>query len=171
MRRNPRSRGDKVRRQKMVPMLFGDCLGKVVRLTPHDVAEIMEDQAATRRKFGEIALAWGLCRPQHVWQAWWDQLSRQTTHVDLTRIGVDAQAVVHMRADLAVQFRAIPIRSYHAQLVIATCEQGLARARAELPRLLPAKQVQFVLTEAGQLDVAIAAYYPRAVRPSAAVVG
>ena len=152
------------------PVLFGECLGKVVRLSAHDVAEIMEHQAATRRKFGEIALAWGLCRPQHVWQAWWDQLSRQTPHVDLTRIGVDAQAVGHMPGDLAVQFRAIPLRTYHEQLVIATCEQGLPRARAELPRLLRGKQVQFVLTEPEQLDVAIAAYYPRAFRASAAVV-
>jgi Type II secretion system (T2SS), protein E, N-terminal domain len=154
----------------MAPMLFGECLGKVVRLTPHDVAEIMEHQAATRRKFGEIALAWGLCRPQHVWQAWWDQLSRQTKHVDLTKIGVDSQAVAHVSAKLAVEFRAIPLRSYRDQLVVATCEKGITRARAELPGLLPGKQVQFVLTEPEQLDLALAAYYPSAFRPTAAVV-
>src|SRR5215207_2344771 len=102
-------------------MRFGDYLGKVVRLSTHDVAEILEDQAATRRRFGEIALAWGLCRPQHVWQAWWDQLSRHTKRVDLTEIGVDSQAVAHVSRELAVQFRAIPLRSYREQLVIATC--------------------------------------------------
>ena len=75
-------------------MLFGECLGKVVRLSAHDIAEIMEHQAATRRRFGEIALSWGLCRPQHVWQAWWDQLSLHTPHVDLTKLGIDAQAVL-----------------------------------------------------------------------------
>ena len=154
----------------MAPMRFGECLGKVVRLTAHDVSEIMEDQAATRRKFGEIALAWGLCRPQHVWQAWWNQLSREAKRVDLTKIGVDSQAVIHVPGDLAVQFRAIPLRSYREQLVIATCDQGIARARAELPGLLPAKQLQFVLAEPEQLDVAIAAYYPRALRPTTAVV-
>ena len=154
----------------MAPMLFGECLGKVVRLTPHDVSEIMEHQAATRRKFGEIALAWGLCRPQHVWQAWWNQLSREIKRIDLTEIGVDSQAVAHVPRELAVQFRAIPLRSYRDQLVVATCDQGIARARAELPALLPAKQLQFVLTKPEQLDLAIAAYYPSALRPSAAVV-
>ena len=150
----------------MAPMLFGECLGKVVPLSAHDVSEILEHQAATRRKFGEIALAWGLCRPQHVWQAWWDQLSRETHKVDLARIGVDAQAVQHLPADLAVQFRAVPLRCHLIQLVIATCDKGLARAQAELPKLLK-KQVQFVLADPAQLDLALAAYYPRAFRSGA----
>src|SRR5688572_5556253 len=138
----------------MSSMLFGQCLGKVVRLSTHDVSEIMEHQAATRRKFGEIALAWGLCRPQHVWQAWWNQLSRQTQRVDLAKLGVDAQAVSHVPADLAIQFRAIPLRYYREQLVIATCERALDRAHAELPQLL-GKQVQFVVAEPAQVDEAL----------------
>jgi hypothetical protein len=150
----------------MPPQLFGQCLAKVVPISAHDVSEILEHQAATRRKFGEIALSWGLCRPQHVWRAWWDQLSRQTHTIDLTKIGVDAQAVQHVSADLAVQFRAVPLRCHLDQLVIATCEQALARGRAELPKLL-SKQVQFVLTDPAQLDAAIAAYYPGAFRGSA----
>ena len=145
--------------QQPQQMRFGECLGRVVRLSAHDVAEIMEDQAATRRKFGEIALAWGLCRPQHVWQAWWEQLSRNTPHVDLTKIGVDAQAVDAVPADLAVQFRVVPLRHFRDQLVVAACEQALARAQAELPSMLN-KQVQFVTADPAQLDDAIAAYYP-----------
>jgi hypothetical protein len=144
-----------------ITKLFGECLGKVVRLSAHDVSEILEHQAVTRQRFGEIALAWGLCRPQHVWQAWWDQLSRQTPLVDLDRIGVDAQAVGHVPADLAVQFRAVPLRCHHEQLVIATSEHCLARAQAELPALLN-KQVQFVTADPAQLDEALVAYYPHA---------
>jgi hypothetical protein len=139
--------------------LFGECLGKVVRLSAHDVSEILEHQAATRRKFGEIALAWGLCRPQHVWQAWWAQLSSDTPCVDLTRIGIDAQAIAHVPADLAMQFRAVPLRCHEDQLVVATCPRGLPRASAELPALI-GKQVKFVLADPQQLDEAIAAYYP-----------
>ena len=142
------------------PMLFGECLGKVVRLSAHDVAEIMEHQAATRRRFGEIALAWGLCRPQHVWQAWWDQLSRHTQHVDLTSLGIDAQAVNCVPAAIATQFRVIPLRCFRDQLVLATCARSLGRAQLELPQLLD-KQLQFVIAEPAQLDEAIAAYYPR----------
>lgn len=146
-------------------MLFGECLGQVVRLSAHDVSEIMEHQAATRRKFGEIALSWGLCRPQHVWQAWWNQLSRHTPRVDLTKVGVDAQAVDQLPATLAMQFRVMPLRSFRDQLVVATCEHGLPRARAELPQLLN-KQVQFVLAEPVQLDAALATYYAPASRPA-----
>jgi hypothetical protein len=144
-------------------MRFGECLGKVVRLSNHDVDEIMEHQGATRRKFGEIALSWGLCRPQHIWRAWWDQLSQHTPLVDLTKIGIDAQAIVHVPANIAIQFRAVPMRSFAEQLVIATTEQMLGRAKAELPGLLN-KQVQFVIAEPTQLDEAIAAYYPHALR-------
>lgn len=147
-------------------MLFGECLGKVVRLSAHDVAEIMEHQAATRRRFGEIALAWGLCRPQHVWQAWWDQLSRHTQHVDLTKLGIDAQAVNCVPANIATQFRAVPLRCFRDQLVVATCARGLGLAQLELPQLLD-KQLQFVLADPAQVDEAIAAYYPRSVRSDA----
>ena len=69
-------------------MLFGQCLGRVVPLSAHDVSEILEHQAATRRRFGEIALAWGLCRPQHVWQAWWAQLAQRGSLV-FADIGYD----------------------------------------------------------------------------------
>jgi type IV pilus assembly protein PilB len=140
-------------------LLFGECLSKVVRLSPHDVAEIMEHQAATRRRFGEIALAWGLCRPQHVWQAWWDQLSRQTQHIDLTKLGIDAQAVNCVPAAIATNFRVIPLRCFRDQLVLATCARSLGRAQLELPQLLE-KQLQFVIADAHQVNEAIAAYYP-----------
>ena len=151
----------------MSAMLFGQCLGRVVTLSVHDVSEILEHQAATWRKFGEIALSWGLCRPQHVWQAWWEQLAQHTPKVDLTKIGVDAQAVGHVPAAVAHQFDVVPLRCFQEQLVVATTEQGLSRARAELPRLLD-KQVKFVVTEPRHLADALAAYYPAETRTAGA---
>ena len=146
-------------------LLFGQCLGRVVKISAHDVSEILEHQAATRRRFGEIALAWGLCRPQHVWQAWWEQLSQETPTVDLSRIGVDAQAVGHVPAEVAHRFGVVPLRCHQDQLVVATTLQGLPTARADLGRLL-GKPVKFVVTDAKGLAQAIAAYYPPA-RPTA----
>lgn len=152
----------------MSSTLFGQCLGRVVTLSAHDVSEILEHQAATRRKFGEIALAWGLCRPQHVWQAWWDQLSQQQApQVDLTKIGVDAQAVTSVPTALAHQFGVVPLRCFQDQLVVATTEHALPHARSDLPRLL-GKQVKFVVAEGKQLDDAIAAYYPAPLRTAGA---
>lgn len=37
-------------------LLFGEWLGRLVPLSTHDVSEILADQAATGRPFGEIAL-------------------------------------------------------------------------------------------------------------------
>jgi hypothetical protein len=152
----------------MNSMLFGQCLGRVVTLSAHDVSEILEHQSATRRKFGEIALSWGLCRPQHVWQAWWDQLARQAApKVDLTRVGVDAQAVGDVPTELAHRFGVVPLRCFQGQLVVAASERGLARAEAELPALLK-KQVKFVVADGKQLDDALAAYYPAPMRTAGA---
>ncbi len=151
----------------MSGMLFGESLSKVVQLSAHDISEIMEHQAANRQKFGEIALAWRLCQPQHVWQAWWGQLSHDTPRVDLKKIGVDSQAVNQLAAAVAVEFRAVPLRCYRDQLVIATTAGGLPRAQAELPALAN-KQVRFVTADPAQIDEAIAAYYPSTTRSAGA---
>jgi hypothetical protein len=141
-------------------VLFGELLGRLVRLSGHDVSEILEDQAASRRRFGEIALAWGLCQPQHVWQAWWAQLSNQTPQVDLQAIGIDAQALSYLPRGLAVAYGVIPLRTFKDQLVLAATPDSLKRAKSELPGLL-VKKVKFVLAEPAQVREAITTYYPR----------
>src|SRR4051812_15758645 len=81
---------------------IGELLSRIVPLSGHDVEEILQDQAGTNRKFGEIALAWGLCQPQHVWKAWCRQLaSAGTEQVDLKLVGIDAQAAASIPAELA----------------------------------------------------------------------
>ncbi len=62
---------------------FGEHLSRLVNLSRHDVDEILEEQSSTRHRFGEIALSWGLCTPENVWQAWCDQLLSQVQKVDL----------------------------------------------------------------------------------------
>ena len=76
-------------------------------------------------------------------------------------------SVAHLPADLAVQFRAVPLRCHDDQLVVAACEHGLARASAELPGLT-GKHVKFVIADPAQIDEAIAAYYPAAFRTAGA---
>ena len=146
----------------MSTTLFGECLGRVVSLSTHDVSEILEAQGASRRRFGEIALSWGLCRPQHVWQAWWEQLYDRTPTVDLAITGVDAQALAHVPSAVARQFGVLPLRCLDEQLVLAATEQSMPRARAELPRLL-GKQVRFAVVPANQLAAALDTYYPAAI--------
>ena len=72
---------------------FGELLGRMVELTGHDVEEILNEQEVTHRRFGEIAMSWGLCRPEHVWHAWASQVSEEGTRIDLDDFGVDSQAL------------------------------------------------------------------------------
>src|SRR5439155_13147358 len=78
---------------------FGELLSRMVPLSGHDVEEILQEQNANRRRFGEIALAWGLCRPEHVWDAWAQQNADGNELVDLEQIGIDAQAAAMLSPD------------------------------------------------------------------------
>ena len=147
--------------------LFGECLSDVVALSDHDVSEILEDQAASRRRFGEIALAWGLCRPEDVWQAWCHQLNRLTPEVDLKKIGIDAQAAAHLPKAVAREFCAVPIRSFGNHLVVATTRENLGRACSELPKLVK-KEVKLVIASRASIERAIEEYYAPATRGAAA---
>src|SRR5690348_7231398 len=88
---------------------FGEQLAKIVRLSRHDVEEILSEQAGNRKRFGQIALAWGLCEPTHVWQAWSSQIVGRTPRVDLAQFGIDAQATNELPAWLAAAVGAVPV--------------------------------------------------------------
>lgn len=139
---------------------FGELLGRLVSLTPHDVSEILEEQASSRRRFGEIALAFGLCKPDHVWRAWWTQLSGAPERVELDTIGIDTQAVGHLPRELAMQYNVIPLRVCGTQMVLAAGEGSLMRAMEELPRTMKL-QLKFVLADPREIRRAIELYYAR----------
>ena len=139
--------------------LFGDCLARLVQLSGHDVAEILEDQSASGKRFGEIALAWGLCRPEHVWEAWASQLGQRTQVVDLSRVGIDAQAAAEVPSRIARRLRVVGVRKIGEALVVATDEAGATRAAGKLPKILR-KTTHFVVAPAEQIGAALAMYYP-----------
>ena len=146
--------------------LFGECLSDVVGLSDHDVAEILEDQAASRRRFGEIALAWGLCRPEDVWQAWARQLNRLTPEVDLKKIGIDAQAAAHLPKSVAREFCVMPIRSFGDYLVVATTRENLGRVCGELPKVVK-RELRLVIASRATIERAIEEYYAPSTRAAA----
>src|SRR5215212_9298631 len=90
---------------------FGELLSRLVPLSGHDVEEILQEQTANRRKFGDIALSWGLCKPEHIWDVWAEQ-SAHGDHefVDLEKAGVDAQAAALLPAEVARDLNVIPVR-------------------------------------------------------------
>ena len=139
--------------------LFGEYLARIVGLSGHDVAEILEEQTASRRRFGDIALAWGLCQPEQVWEAWAEQLAHRTPVADVEALGVDSQASGLMPARLAWRYRAVPLRVIGGRLVVAVEEMTRKRAERRLPALLD-MELRFVVARAGQVEALLAEVYP-----------
>ena len=137
---------------------FGELLGRLVPLSNQDVSEILEEQTMSHRRFGQIAMSWGLCQPEHIWEAWCDQLVHCPERVDLKTVGIDTQALSHLSAELAREFCVIPVRSLGERVIVAASEKTLKRAAEELPRLL-GKHVQFVLADAKEIEQAIRSRY------------
>lgn len=139
---------------------FGELLGQWVRLSAHDVHEILEEQQATHRRFGEIALSWGLCQPEHIWRAWVEQVDPGAS-VDLDLIGVDAQAVALLPMDVAERLHVIPIRRAADHIVMATAgDPGDTQAFELLRQHLPdACDLRLVRADRDQIRRAIDMYY------------
>src|SRR5690606_33165915 len=98
---------------------IGQLLRQMVPLSEHDIEEILHEQAHSGRRFGEIAMEWGLCESEHVWRAWCDQTGDELEHVDLDRLGIDAQAIEALPRDVATRCRAVPLRRFDDLLIIA----------------------------------------------------
>lgn len=139
---------------------IGQVLSQMGMLSPIDVNEILAEQNISHRRFGQIALSWGLCEPRHVWQAWFDQLAGQEQRVDLETVGIDAQATPALTRHQAQQWHAIPIRRFDATLVVATASAPGSAARAEMEQTL-GDRAHFVLADLDQIAMAIRAYYPQ----------
>jgi hypothetical protein len=144
---------------------FGEFLGKLVPLSGQDVAEILEEQTMSHRRFGQIAMSWGLCQAEHVWQAWCDQLANCPERVDLHVVGIDTQALGHLSAELARQFGVIPVRSLGDRAIFAASKDTFELAAERLPKLLN-KRIQFILADASQIDQAIRNCYRFSVHTS-----
>jgi type IV pilus assembly protein PilB len=138
---------------------IGELLSRMVPLSGHDVEEILQEQASNRRRFGEIALSWGLCRPEHVWDAWVQQSADGTENVDLDKIGVDTQAAALLPADVARQYGMIPVRAANDAVLIATSDAAPERASEALAQLLH-RRIKFVRADREQLHRVLEMYYP-----------
>lgn len=140
---------------------IGQLIGKMVSLSEQDVEEILCQQAVTGQRFGEIAISWGLCDTEHVLRAWADQTAHRQEVVDLNYIGVDAQAIAYLPRELAVYFRAIPIRVLSDLLVVAVADERPIPVLRDFLRGVRA-DVRFVLADATDIDNAVTAYYDSA---------
>lgn len=137
---------------------FGQMLSRFVPMSEHDIHEILDEQAVCHRKFGEIALSWNLCRPDHVWRAWYAQLAQETQRVDLMVVGVDTQAIAAVAYAIATEYSVLPLRTLDDELIVATTATAHDRARQALPEMLK-RNVQFVIADEQSILAAIRSHY------------
>ena len=137
---------------------IGELLARQAHLSTHDVQEILAEQVATRKQFGQIALQWGLCQPEDLWRAWFEQLGHHSPKVKLTKIGVDTRVLSIMPQELAARYGVMPMRMFENQLLLAidrTPDQALAE---ELGKHL-GRVIRFVVADATEIRDAMSHYY------------
>ena len=149
------------KRATMSRLRIGKMLEQMGKLSSHDIDEILHEQSAPggKKSFGEIALTWGLCQPEHIWKAWANQLSDGFERIDLRATGIDAQAVSRLPRELAVRFCAIGVRLLDDELVIAVSDAAHIALFEHLHEMHDTRP-RFVLAEAQQIREMIARYYP-----------
>jgi hypothetical protein len=131
------------------------------KLSSIDIDEILEQQAVSRQRFGEIAVSWGLCEPVDLCEAWCVQFSEGVEVVDLAQGDVDAKLILSLPARLARQLHIVPLVSIADQMVVAASQpvdgdQWMAILEAT------GMDVRFVLAEPDAIAAALDVYYPRA---------
>ena len=139
---------------------FGELLSRMVPLSGHDVEEILSEQTANRRKFGDIALSWGLCKPEHVWDAWVQQSTHDGEVVDLEKVGVDAQAAALLHGEVARRLGVLPLRAASDAVLVAAADPAPDHAAEALAELLH-RRVKFVKADGEQLARMMDLYYPQ----------
>ena len=143
----------------MSRLRIGKVLQQMGKLSSHDIDEILQEQlsGSSKRSFGEIALTWGLCLPEHIWKAWSNQLSDGFDTVDLTTFGIDAQAVCQLSQSLSQQHSAIGIRLLDDVLIIAISDLQSISHFAHLHHTIK-QRIKYVLADKMQIQDMLARY-------------
>ncbi|HVT87447.1 MAG TPA: hypothetical protein VHD56_01230 [Tepidisphaeraceae bacterium] len=137
---------------------IGECLSGFVPLSGHDIEEILSEQGATGRRFGDIALQLGLCTPEDVWRAWCSQLAEKPRRVDLDHFAIDSQAVEYVPMQVALRFHIMPLRVLGDELVIAIDEAAYPEAAREVMAIL-GRKAKFVFSTHAQIAKALRSHY------------
>lgn len=154
----------------MESLRIGELLRRIIPLSQHDVEEILSEQQASNRKFGDIALALGLCQPQHVWRAWMHQLETSTQRISVTTVGVDSQAIPLLDSHTAHKFAIIPLRSVEGELLVAAAHPLGQDELSEIESVCN-RRVKTVLADEADVQKHLHRYYPRRERANGIKIG
>lgn len=144
----------------MSRQLIGQILKDMGKLSSLDIDEILAEQAASKRKFGEIAMSWGLCEPEHILEAWCVQMGEDKSQVDLLRTPVDIHALMCLPAQLARRLNVLPMRLIANALVVAAAH-ALDPQDVQEMTLRAGRDIRLVKADGKQVEMALERYYPR----------
>ncbi len=130
---------------------IGQILREMGVLTDRDIVEILDQQTRTGRRFGQIALAWGLATPEQIWTAWSRQLAEHQQYVDLDEVGIDTNAIERVSSVIARYYHVVPLRLWGDNLVVAVPDNGDHGSLDDLPVLLDC-EVHSCLCDPKQVD-------------------
>ncbi len=88
--------------------LLGQILCEMGKLSTIDIDEILEQQAVSHGRFGEIAMSWGLCEAVDVCEAWCIQFAEGFDWPDLSHCEIDAKVILAVPGELARQLHIVP---------------------------------------------------------------
>ena len=140
--------------------LIGQILKDMGKLSSLDIDEILAEQAASKRKFGDIAMSWGLCEPEHILEAWCVQMADDKNLVDLLRTPVDIHALMCLPAQLARRLSVLPMRLIANELVVAAAHTLDPQDVREMT-LRAGRDIRLIKADAAQVEMAMDRYYPR----------
>jgi type IV pilus assembly protein PilB len=140
--------------------LIGQVLTGMGRLSSIDIDEILEEQAISGMKFGEIAVSLGLCQREQVCEAWCIQLAEEIRGAGLSKVGIDLTAAACVPQDVARRWGVVPIRNFAGMVVMAAGRIPSADEVVALSAML-GREVRFVPVQPEQVDQAIRQAYTR----------
>lgn len=111
-----------------MPLRIGDILVELGVLTEHMREEILDEQRIVGKPFGELAERMFGIDPRVIEDAWARQYEQIAGVYSFDKGGPQLDAVSCVTARQAWQFKLLPIRFEHGELMIATTRENLPRA-------------------------------------------
>lgn len=138
---------------------MGELLVEARVLTCEQVEAILAEQKSTARPFGDLAERMFNVSPESIEQAWIDQYLAYGTEVDLDTQRIDIEVLSVLNRRQAWQFRMLPLRREHDEIVTATTREDLPRAVNFAWRRMT-DPVFLVIAKRPQLEQFLMSHYP-----------
>ena len=108
-----------------MPLRIGDILVELGVLTDHMREEILDEQRIVGKPFGELAERMFNVDPTVIEDAWARQYEQIAGVFSFNEVRIDSAATSCVTARQAWQFKLMPVRFEHGELMIATTREEL----------------------------------------------